>query len=326
MSSATVSYELLQLQNAATSNAVIQFFDRDPAFEQLSTYEGHLTQQRDAEDDAKLRLGIQYAQEKGVLDPHFTPEPYTTIDVLHQTPDRVADTILQHVQQTKGENDTGYVIVLVGLSGTGKGTTVSKLVEQLQQAGQKVVTWSNGNLFRSVTLLAATWCEQNDRTLDDALTKDNLESFMGMLSFGQHPETQQYDTRIQGLGYDAWISAIQNTELKQPKVSKNIPTVAQVTQGEVILFAASAIEQMKSDASGLVVLLEGRAQTVDYVRSPHRFELVLSDDRLIGQRRAAQRLMAAALHDVAGDFVTDETVTAALQNALQRMVQEIEPH
>jgi hypothetical protein len=93
----------------------------------------------------------------------------------------------------------------------------------------------------------------------------------------------------------------------------------------VILFAASAIEQMKADAGGLVVLLEGRAQTVHYVRSPHRFELVLSDDRLIGQRRAAQRLMAAALPDVNGDLlVTDDMVATALQNALQRMVQDME--
>jgi SRP54-type protein, GTPase domain len=233
MSSVAVSYEVLQLQNAATSNAVIQCFHEDPAFEQLSTYEGHLTQQRDAEDDAKLLLGIQYAQEKGVLDPHFLPEPYIAIDVLNQTPDRVAETILQHVHQSsdKDAQSGGHVIVLVGLSGTGKGTTVSKLVEQLQAAGHDVVTWSNGNLFRSVTLLAATWCEQNGgAAIEDALTKENLESFMDMLSFGKHPETQQYDTRIQGLGYDTWISAIQNTELKQPKVSKNIPTVAQVTQ------------------------------------------------------------------------------------------------
>jgi hypothetical protein len=85
---------------------------------------------------------------------------------------------------------------------------------------------------------------------------------------------------------------------------------------------------MKADASGLVVLLEGRAQTVNYVRSPHRFELILSDDRLIGQRRAAQRLMAAALQDVAGgdNVMTDDMVSTALKNALHRMVQEIEPH
>lgn len=85
-----------------------------------------------------------------------------------------------------------------------------------------------------------------------------------------------YDIRINGLGLDLLVSEVKNTELKSPKVSKNIPTVAQVTQGEVILFAANAVETMCKD--GLVVLLEGREQTVNYVRTPHRFTLVLSDE------------------------------------------------
>jgi hypothetical protein len=102
-------------------------------------------------------------------------------------------------------------------------------------------------------------------------------------------------------------------------VSKNIPTVAEFTQGEVILFAAAAVQAMGRE-HGLVVLLEGREQTVNYVRTPHRFALILSDESLIGKRRAAQRLMAAALH--AQPTSTDE-VHAALQTALTQMVQEI---
>ena len=41
----------------------------------------------------------------------------------------------------------GCVLVLQGLSGTGKGTTVGKLANMLPKA----VTWSNGNVFRSLT-------------------------------------------------------------------------------------------------------------------------------------------------------------------------------
>ena len=97
------------------------------------------------------------------------------------------------------------------------------------------MTWSNGNIFRSVTLLAATWCEQQEGIdgfdKEKALTKENLASFMGMLSFGKNDD-DQYDTRIQGLGLDLYVSKVQNTELKAAKVSKNIPTVAEVTQGE----------------------------------------------------------------------------------------------
>ena len=36
-------------------------------------------------------------------------------------------------------------------------------------------------------------------------------------------------------------------------------------------------------------------QTLDYVRTVHRFELTLSDPQIIGRRRAAQRMMGGAL-------------------------------
>lgn len=230
-----------------------------------------------------------------------------------------------------------------------QGTTVAILRQKLEQEeGKQVVTWSNGNIFRSVTLLAATWCEQqgcDGFDADKALTKENIADFMTMLTFGKvrmllndviimHESYLQtntrvclsrqfdgkYDTRIQGLGLDMLISQVENTELKSPKVSKNIPTVAQVTQGEVILFAASAVETMGKD--GLVVLLEGREQTVDYVRTPYRFTLVLSDESLIGKRRAAQRLMADALKNLP-EGASDEQVVKVLEESLTKMVAEI---
>jgi hypothetical protein len=186
--------------------------------------------------------------------------------------------------------------------------------------GKKVVTWSNGNVFRSVTLLAVTWCEQQPDIdgfdKEKALTKENLESFIGMLSFGKFDG--KYDTRINGLGLDMLVSKVQNTELKSPKVSMNIPTVAEVTQGEVILFAAKAVETMGKD--GIFVLLEGREQTVNYVRTPHRFTLILSDDSLIGKRRAAQRLMAEALNTLGSS--ADEDVAKALEASLDKLASE----
>jgi hypothetical protein len=239
MTGSSISMELLTKQNAETSSAVIDLLASDGNFIQLSSYEGDLTVTRDKEDDEKLQVGIDYAKAKGVIDPDFVPEPYVQIDVLGKTPDQVADEILQSVESTKSSSSSssssGSVIVLVGLSGTGKGTTVTQLVQKLQATGSGVVTWSNGNIFRSVTLLAATWCEQNCANgafdKEAALTKENLASFMGMLSFGKNPHnTDQYDTHIQGLGLDLWVSAVQNTDLKSPKVSKNIPTVAEVTQ------------------------------------------------------------------------------------------------
>ena len=71
-----------------------------------------------------------------------------------------------------------------------QGTTVATLQEKLaKEDGKEVVCWSNGTVFRSVTLLAVTWCEMQDDCdgFDPAraLTKDNLASFMGMLEFGK---------------------------------------------------------------------------------------------------------------------------------------------
>ena len=129
----------------------------------------------------------------------------------------------------------------------------------------------------------------------------------------------KFDTKISGLGLDLLVSEVQNTELKVPKVSRNIPTVAKVTQGEVILFAADAIRQMGE--AGMVVLLEGREQTVNYVRTPLRFTLTLSDDTLIGKRRAAQRLGAAALAAVS-DGASEEDIASTLDAELKKMVAE----
>mmetsp|Transcript_10056 Transcript_10056/g.12692 ORF Transcript_10056/g.12692 Transcript_10056/m.12692 type:complete len:322 (-) Transcript_10056:146-1111(-) len=317
----TVTYSLLTKQNAETSNALIQEYADSSDFATLAKSEGDAILARDQEDADKLQVGIDYAKEKGVIDPNYVPEPYVEIDVLGKTPDAVADEIIGHAEKQKADgNDTGSVIVICGLSGTGKGTTVAKLSEKLS-ADNKVVCWSNGNIFRSVTLLAATWCElelpgEDGFNKEKALTKENLESFMKMLSFGKFND--KFDTKITGLGLDLLVSEVQNTVLKGPKVSKNIPTVAEVTQGEVINFAAAAIELMSKD--GISILLEGREQTVNYVRTPLRFTLTLSDETLIGKRRAAQRLMAAALAATSED-ASETAVKEALDAELSKMLE-----
>ena len=161
--------------------------------------------------------------------------------MLGKSAEDVANEILDHVATNSRLSE---VIVLVGLSGTGKETTVAMLRKKLEGGGP-IVTWSNGNIVRSLTLLAATWCEHNCDTknfdINKALTKDNLAPFVKMLSFGKI-KGDVYDTRINGLGLDLYVSEVANTELKVPKVAKNIPTVAEVTQGEVISFAAGAIK------------------------------------------------------------------------------------
>lgn len=315
-----LTFETLSEQNATTTNAIIEHYAASDDFSTLAKSEGDGILARDDEDASKLQKGIDIAKEKGVLDPNFVPEEYISIDVLGKSPGDVADEILGTVR--KGGEGKGGVVVLCGLSGTGKGTTVATLKEKLEKEDKKqVVCWSNGNIFRSVTLLAVTWCEQQEDCdgFDPAkaLTKENLASFMSMLEFGKF--NGKFDTKITGLGLDLLISEVQNTELKVPKVSKNIPTVAEVTQGEVVLFASDAIKKMGED--GIFVLLEGREQTVNYVRTPLRFTLTLSDMSLIGKRRAAQRLAAGALGE-AKEGVGEDEITKALDGQLANMVKE----
>ena len=145
---------MLKKQNAETSNALITEFSASPDFLTLSKREGDLILQRDQEDAEKLQVDIDYAKDKGVIDTNFVPEPYGSIlDVLGKSPEDVSNEILSYVNDGK-YGDSGSVIVLCGLSGTGKETTVARLSEKLS-TDRKVVCWSNGNIFRSVTLLAA---------------------------------------------------------------------------------------------------------------------------------------------------------------------------
>jgi hypothetical protein len=116
-----ISYSILSKQNAETSNALIEEFASSSEFAVLAKNEGDAILARDEEDAAKLQVGIDYAKEKGVIDPDYIPEPYVEIDVLGKSPDEVADIIVLHAEKPKADgNDAGSVIVLCGLSGTGK--------------------------------------------------------------------------------------------------------------------------------------------------------------------------------------------------------------
>tara|TARA_B110001452_G_scaffold177229_1_gene148649 strand:- start:150 stop:1172 length:1023 start_codon:yes stop_codon:yes gene_type:complete len=270
-----------------STGAILHAFRDDAAFKAFSTSEMEGIMQRDQEDDDKLAAGILMAVQKGVVEPIPPVEPLTSINVLGKTADAVASEIMRKLPSS------GCVLVLQGLSGTGKGTTVAKLQSLLPRA----VSWSNGNVFRSLTLLALAYCEQQGvKFSQSALTPQVLAKLTACLSFGKH--NGEFDIRISGFGYDMLVSEVANTTLKEGKIGKNIPTVAKMTQGEVIKFAAGAAEAMRQD--GMNVLMEGRAQTLNYVRTPHRFELMLSEPLIIGMRRAAQRMMGGVLTKLKG--------------------------
>ena len=77
------------------------------------------------------------------------------------------------------------------------------------------------------------------------------------------------------------------------------------------------------NADGISVLLEGREETVNHLRSPFRFELVMENDGVLGHRRCAQRVMAAGLQALQGqDGATSDAVQAVLNAALEQISSE----
>jgi len=303
---------LLDKGDDTTSNAIISAFRGDAAFDAFAREEMEGIMQRDAEDDEKLAAGIQMAVQKGVLPSDPPLEPLTKVDVLGKSAQVVATEIVRALGDAPSR---GCVLVLQGLSGTGKGTTCAKL----QAALPRCTAWSNGNVFRALTLLAVTHCEQSGTPFGpEVLTPALLAELVSCLSFGKHGEGGAFDIAINGYGMALLVSQCANTTLKDAKVGKNIPTVAKMTQGEVIAFAAKAAELMRAD--GMNVLMEGRAQTLNYVRTLHRFELTLSDPIIIGYRRAAQRMMAKALEKLKGQAASGESAAkAALAEALAEL-------
>ncbi|KAL1529610.1 hypothetical protein AB1Y20_000553 [Prymnesium parvum] len=284
--STPLSLPLLARADDTSTEAVLSVFDADPLFAALAKKEMEAILVRDDEDASKLADGIAMAVAKGVLPAKPAAAKVTKVHVHGKPADAVAAEICAAVGDAAAG---GCILTLQGLSGTGKGTTVAKLQALLPRA----VCWSNGNVFRALTLLAVTYCEKHGLPLcAEALTPSLIGELMRCLTFGKfHGE---FDIRICGQGFDLLVSEVANTALKEPRVGKNIPTVAKMTQGEVINFAADAADAMRAD--GMNVLMEGRAQTLAYVRTPHRFELVLSSPLLIGKRRAAQRLVCGALN------------------------------
>merc|ERR1712048_1139669 len=97
-------------------------------------------------------------------------EPTKQVSVTGKSADAVADEIIAALGDAPSK---GCIMTLQGLSGTGKGTTVAKLKEKLPNAQ----TWSNGNIFRSLTLLAVTWSEKEGCDLKDCLTPEKLKEF-----------------------------------------------------------------------------------------------------------------------------------------------------
>lgn len=273
-----------------STDAIIELLKDNPLFQKVSKQETERTMARDAKDGEKLAKGISDAVGAGTLTALKVAPSYELIDVSKLNADERAEHIIRALP-SEGGAVQGCVLVLVGNSGTGKGTTCGKIMERVPQASM----WSNGNCFRALTMLAIRHCQAaGDGAFNTAcLTPNNLEQWVNMLEFGKF-NGKVFDIKISGLGVDELVSNIALTELRKPQISNNVPLVAEKAQAQVVKLCIQAVEKLASD--GKVVLLEGRRETLDFIPSRFRFELVMPAEglMLIGQRVASQRIMAVA--------------------------------
>ena len=246
-----VSWSVLRQQDDCATAAALKVLDSEKykdGFRELAASETQDILDRDNKDAEALKVGIKFAQSKGVLPVQTTPPAYTQVDVRGKDADTVSNEILTKI----GESNLakGCVMVLVGLSGTGKGTTVSKMKEEIEKRW-KATAWSNGNLFRCLTLLACEFVEKLKATnramepgeyakeidaTDSILSAENLDLWVKKhLKFEKRSDIGKWDIQLTRLDGQTklWVSEICNTLLKEPRISKAIPFVAAKTQGEV---------------------------------------------------------------------------------------------
>ncbi|RHW73531.1 hypothetical protein DPX39_030020000 [Trypanosoma brucei equiperdum] len=299
----TITSQLLLQQNDTCNRAVIKFLHDNEKFKLLCVSEGTSIIARDKEDSVKLEKGIEIAVERGTLrksrDP--PPAPRRRIDMSAKTTQDAVNEIMAELPDKEGK-----IIIVQGLSGTGKGTTV----RLLQQTLPRCVTWSNGNVFRSYTHLLLE--ELKGDLSPELLTSEVIQRVYSQVTF-EDLGNGVYDIVLKG---KLQVRNIENTLLKSPAVNNAVPTVAQQMQGEVVCFAATAVEKLR--CAGYNVILEGRSQTLDFIPTPLRFELVLGDPVVLGERRAAQRVMAAALEELKDRI--DTATTADVETSLRRAV------
>lgn len=294
--------ELLLRKDDTSSSAVLSMLENDSLFKMMAKKEGVNIMQRDAADDEKLARGIQRSVQKNLL-PVCSPPTARPIDVHGRSAYEVAKEIVGCLSKKEGN-----IIVLQGLSGTGKGTTVDKLRSMLP----KCVAWSNGNVFRCYTYLVLETLEKLGKNISTEVLVDDpsiLKDAVDRVKFKMDSDTE-YDIVIDGT---TGVKSVENTLLKTTQVSKAVPIVAELTQGEVILLGQDAASKLSS--AGFNIILEGRAQTLQYIETKNRFELKVPDITLLGERRVAQIVIARALQlmQVTPVMSVDEAVQHALQ-------------
>ncbi len=276
------------LSPAEITNAIIETLLTNPKFIELSRIETGRTVQRDQMDAGRLHLGVKRSIDEGKLKPLRTTINTKKISVDGLT----TQEIIGEIKKGLKTSSSGRLITISGKSGTGKGTTSEALTASFFNG----VAYSNGDVFRVLTYLTIEALGANIPKLRKEKGK----------YFSQLP-THFFEKLLKGIKFEfsegkpdiviksgrIWgkrVSEIKNSRLKARDISILVPLVAARTQGLSIAFARKAIKEMI--AKGYTVIQEGRQVSLDHLPTSDRFELVLNDAKIIGQRRIAQRIAA----------------------------------
>ena len=301
----TTRYILAYIE--ASSNTSLQSL-----FQSLAEKEQVLLTQRDEVDKVQLQRGIELSIKKGIIPANpvsgkierLVITPDTTVD---ETVERMMNIFPFYARELKSLKD--LVITLQGLSGVGKGTTVTCL----KRIFKNLIIWSNGDCFRALTYLVYKECGNMEKSAieEKLLNIEFIQKLCDRLDYVYDDSSNQWDICIDG---KIKLNTIRNTELKKSYISTLVPLVASYTQGEVINFVNKIIKNLKK--YNYPFILEGRKETLQYINADMKFELVLTNPSILGQRRAAQRVISGVSNAHTIESITENNFTQLMEQEL----------
>jgi len=268
-----IQREIAGLSPAETTNTIIELLQGNPAFLKIARMEGELLVQRDREDEEKLQKGVEYSLKSGILKTSKNQNPWNQVDAKGKTPEE----IYQEIRRALPEDLKGETLLVCGESGVGKGTLVSLMVDKNPEALQ----WSNGDIFRLYVYLLTALYPEKEKALT-GLSQEEIQEVRRRISIEDNQVFYTWE------GEKVPLNRVKNSDLKTSRINSLLPSFAYYLQGEVINFTNDYIHGNRTR----FVILEGRKTTLDYIDSDSQFELIHSDKDLLGQRRAAQKVLA----------------------------------
>lgn len=152
------------------------------------------------------------------------------------------------------------IISLEGKSGVGKSSTTQHLAKKLNAP-----IFSMGDIFRYLTLLHL------------AKIKFSKNIFGFMYYKNKDGELKLFHNNMD-------IKNVYNKQLREKTVENKLPEIAKKYQKEVIEFCAKEIEKISKEKNQNIILIEGRAFTLDFLPSDLRIKLV-ADAPIRAERR-----------------------------------------